>query len=692
MAERVVPSREDDGLAVDGIRNPVSDGVLREGPRELGDHERRVPSVGMGTPPVSRTSATPMSDTVTERSRSSPGGTKLRSTSPRSRRDGPWSSASTSAVASWSPRGTKTGSGTMMLGGGVEVVERDPSVGLAEPRLRHDQRVGGVVDAPLPVLPLHGEAPAPGPRRASGPRHEPPLSMLVGAVELHGHPVAALGQRRGGVGDRAAAPAATSPPPARGEELLGGVGLQRDRGLRVQEALDDVGRRLAGAWAAAGRCSSRAPRRGRPSVSARRPGPRRGCRRSRRPAARGTPGRRRARAGVPSPCGAGSSRHRLRGVARGPAAAGCAAARRRRAAAGSAGTGRPRPGRPQACSQPPWRWVSSSAIDRPSPVPPLVRARAGSARQNRLNTMADSPTPRPTPWSRTAIAAAWSSPATRITMSPLSAWSIALVTRLRTIRSTRRTSASARQGWSGASTIGRGQSFWRASAAVASTIRWATSTRSTSSISSTAAPASKRLISSRSTSSALEPVELGLQQLRGAGRWPGRSRARASWSTSPAIRTVVSGVRSSWETSATNRRCTRDSSSSCRIWRCRLVAIWLKDVASRARSSSPETRSRSCSWPAASRSATRRAIRTGVTTCRVTSQVSPGHEQHQQPGRGEHRARESRPRVADLVVEREEVVERVGLRVGRQLDLRADDDRRARRCASRRLDGAADSV
>ena len=93
--------------------------------------------------------------------------------------------------------------------------------------------------------------------------------------------------------------------------------------------------------------------------------------------------------------------------------------------------------------------------------------------------------------------------------------------------------------------------------------------------------------------------------------------------TSLAIRTVVSGVRSSCDTSETNRRCTRLSSSSWRICFWRLEAIWLNDVASRARSSSPRTRSRSWSWPAASRSATRRAIRTGVTTCRVTSQVSP---------------------------------------------------------------------
>ena len=50
---------------------------------------------------------------------------------------------------------------------------------------------------------------------------------------------------------------------------------------------------------------------------------------------------------------------------------------------------------------------------------------------------------------------------------------------------------------------------------------------------------------------------------------PGRTASRASCSTSAAIRTVVSGVRSSWETSETKRRCTRDRSSSCPILTCK---------------------------------------------------------------------------------------------------------------------------
>ena len=83
-------------------------------------------------------------------------------------------------------------------------------------------------------------------------------------------------------------------------------------------------------------------------------------------------------------------------------------------------------------------------------MPPLLRARAGSERQNRLKTIADSPGASPTPRSRTVTAAAWSSAAIRTTIgrsgSSGNAWSIALVTRLRRIRSTRRASTWARTG------------------------------------------------------------------------------------------------------------------------------------------------------------------------------------------------------------------------------------------------------
>ncbi len=88
------------------------------------------------------------------------------------------------------------------------------------------------------------------------------------------------------------------------------------------------------------------------------------------------------------------------------------------------------------------------------------------------------------------------------------------------------------------------------------------------------------------------------------------------------MRIVVSGVRSSCETSETNRCCTADSPSSWRIWDCRLSAMPLNDVARRARSSSPRTGIRSLSLPADRRWATPLARRTGVTTWRVTTQAT----------------------------------------------------------------------
>ena len=217
---------------------------------------------------------------------------------------------------------------------------------------------------------------------------------------------------------------------------------------------------------------------------------------------------------------------------------------------------------------------------------------------------------------------------------------MALVTRLRTIRSTRRGSTSATHGRSPArttTTVPRRS----ARARVDSTTRCARSTRFTSSRSRTAAPASKRLISSRSASS-ISKRSSSFWSSSAARAVGGSNRSRASCSTSPAIRTVVSGVRSSCDTSETNRRCTRESSSSWRICFCRLAAIWLNDVPSRAMSSSPRTCIRSSSRPDASRSATRRASRTGVTTCRVTSQVSAADQDQQQRAAGDQGAAHQR--------------------------------------------------
>ena len=161
----------------------------------------------------------------------------------------------------------------------------------------------------------------------------------------------------------------------------------------------------------------------------------------------------------------------------------------------------------------------------------------------------------------------------------------------------------------------------------------------------------------------LEPVELVRRAARRSARSTGSKSSRASWMTSAAIRTVVSGVRSSCETSETNRRCIRDSSSSCWIFSWRFCAILLKASPSRAMSSSPLTFIRSWSRPADSRSAIPAAIRTGVTTCRATSQAIAA-EQHddEQPG-GRQGALDQVERLL-LLREREEVVQLVRVAVG----------------------------
>ena len=95
--------------------------------------------------------------------------------------------------------------------------------------------------------------------------------------------------------------------------------------------------------------------------------------------------------------------------------------------------------------------------------------------------------------------------------------SIALPTRLRRIRSTRRASTSAITVARSGRFTTSSESCRSASAHMPATTRATSAPRSIGSASSTAAPASYRLISSRSVSSALEPVQLGAQQLGRAG-------------------------------------------------------------------------------------------------------------------------------------------------------------------------------
>src|SRR5690606_11314598 len=66
----------------------------------------------------------------------------------------------------------------------------------------------------------------------------------------------------------------------------------------------------------------------------------------------------------------------------------------------------PWPGFDHTSSTPPCTVASSRAIARPSPVPPSVRFREGSARQNRSKTRATASSFMPTPQSRTDTATA----------------------------------------------------------------------------------------------------------------------------------------------------------------------------------------------------------------------------------------------------------------------------------------------
>ncbi len=83
---------------------------------------------------------------------------------------------------------------------------------------------------------------------------------------------------------------------------------------------------------------------------------------------------------------------------------------------------------------------------------------------------------------------------------------------------------------------------------------------------------------------------------------------------SAAIRTVVSGVRNSCETSEVNRRCSLPNSSSWRICTRMASAMPLNELANVSSSIGPRTGIRSARSPAASRRALAAARRTGPTT------------------------------------------------------------------------------
>ena len=212
--------------------------------------------------------------------------------------------------------------------------------------------------------------------------------------------------------------------------------------------------------------------------------------------------------------------------------------------------------------------------------------------------------------------------------------------------------------------------------------------RSTGSMSSAAAPASKRLISSRSASRSSNRSSSPASSSADRAT-VGSKPVRDSWMRSTAIRIVVSGVRSSWETSETKRCCTADRPSSWRIWLCRLSAMPLNDVARRARSSSPRVGIRSLSLPADRRWATSPARRTGATTWRVTTQRDGADEEGEDDaGDDEGVAEEVHRR--HLLPHRVDEVEVVRTRVG-DVDDAADDDggQASRRRSSPRSSGSA---
>ena len=139
------------------------------------------------------------------------------------------------------------------------------------------------------------------------------------------------------------------------------------------------------------------------------------------------------------------------------------------------------------------------------------------------------------------------------------------------------------------------------------------------------------------------------------------------------MRIVVSGVRSSCETSDTKRSLhAREVLRAGRIWRLRLVAIVVERarqapvVSRRAPACVPSRR------PAAKSSAMRAAIRTGITTCRVTSHaMTPSSRTSASPVTHD-RARDERERGL-LLLQREQVVDLVAADAG-DVQRRADDE------------------
>jgi hypothetical protein len=151
----------------------------------------------------------------------------------------------------------------------------------------------------------------------------------------------------------------------------------------------------------------------------------------------------------------------------------------------------------------------------------------------------------------------------------------------------------------------------------------------------------------------------------------GSKESRWSLSMSLARRMVVSGVRSSWETSETKRCCTSESSASSLIWASMLSAIALNERPRIANSSSPA--------PAAARRDRRRRGSPGFGGLgdrnghRAQHEGGDRRDQEHQPGA--HEPQGDLDELQGLLLRGEVVgeVELVGADLGK-LELLPDDD------------------
>ncbi len=275
-------------------------------------------------------------------------------------------------------------------------------------------------------------------------------------------------------------------------------------------------------------------------------------------------------------------------------------------------------------------------IDRPSPLPPLRRARDSSARQKRLNTSARLPRPQPD----TVVAHHHGDGVVVAGQRDVDRAALAVVHGVR--HEVAHDPLDPARVDLGVDPDGQVQPQRRAGISsanprTASTARVTTPCMSTRSAVRSATPASSRLISSRSREQRLEPVELRHQQLRAApqrgqqlvpggvqdvGGHPDGGQRRAQ---------LVADVRGEPPLQRAELLELADL-----VWM--LPAISLYDSASRATSSSPCTGMRSSRCPSANRSAISAACRTGRTTCRVTRLAMPGQQQEQHEPADDQRA------------------------------------------------------